>query len=69
MSGAVLELGIVSRNSADIYKYREINEKKKDILSVLLKRLYLPTAHCVQEGLLFYYEISILQYLHNPQVP
>lgn len=29
MSGAVLELGIVSRNSADIYKYREINEKKK----------------------------------------
>lgn len=66
MSGAVLELGIVSRNSADIYKYREINEKKKDILSVLLKRLYLPTAHCVQDGLLFYYEISILQYLHNP---
>lgn len=65
MSGAVLELGIVSRNSADIYKYREMIEKK-DILSVLLKRLYLPTAHCVQEGLLFYYEISILQYLHNP---
>lgn len=48
MSGAVLEPGIVSRNSADIYKYREINEKKRHTECSFEKAVFANCALCTR---------------------